>query len=269
MEPGSHLLELRNKQTELPLMRTFQRAAGTCNQTRNAPLSGNRVVGNAIQPKDPVRVMIVDDHPVVRKGVAAYIGKLQNYQVVGEAQSGAEALQKARSLAPNIVLLDVDMPHTGGMAVLEQFRVRFPQTKVIMHTMHERSEFIVRAIQAGVKGYVLKHAPQQDLLDALERVASGGCFFSKDVMDVALGQFLRAQQDAERDELTSREREVLVQIAEGLSNKEIAWLLSIGVRTVETHRERVMRKLNIHSIAGLTRYAILNGLIAVQVPERN
>jgi DNA-binding NarL/FixJ family response regulator len=135
--------------------------------------------------------------------------------------------------------------------------------------VHDRSEFILRAIQAGAKGYVLKHSPAQELVDAVGKVAAGECFFSKDVTSVALNHFVKSQQPSTSEELTAREREVLVQIAEGLSNKEIAWLLNIGVRTVETHRERIMRKLSIHSIAGLTRYAITNGLVAVQMPDRN
>jgi len=216
-----------------------------------------------------VKVMIVDDHPVVRKGLTACLSRFPNLLVVGEAHDGAEALQKARVLNPDIVFLDIDMPHLSGLAVVEQFRMRFPHSKIIILTMHDRSEFILRAIQAGAKGYMLKHTPTQEMVEGIDKVAAGGCFFSKEVTNVALTCLIQSKMEPDDSQLTSREREVLVQIAEGLSNKEIAWLLSIGVRTVETHRERIMRKLNIHSIAGLTRYAITHGMISVEMPAMN
>jgi DNA-binding NarL/FixJ family response regulator len=236
----------------------------------STPVQAGRAEMPASATQAKIRVMIADDHPVVRKGIAACLSRIPNLLVVGEAQNGAEALRKARETNPDIVFLDIDMPQLSGLAVVEQFRSRSPHAKVIILSMHDRGEFIFRAIQAGAKGYMLKQTASQDMAEAVNKVHAGGCFFSKEVTNVALNCLIKGQNSQDDDShLTSREREVLVQIAEGLSNKEIAWLLNIGVRTVETHRERIMRKLNIHNIAGLTRYAITHGLISVQMPAMN
>jgi DNA-binding NarL/FixJ family response regulator len=206
----------------------------------------------------------VDDHPVVLKGIAACLSSRPGIQVVGEAFNGSDALRKARELSPDVALVDLDMPQMSGLALSDQLRMHVPKARVILLTMHRRSEYIVRAIQSGARGYVLKNRPAEEFATAVERVHSGGTYFCEDVARAAINQFVRAQAPELETHLTTREKEVLVQIAEGLSNKEIACLLNLGVRTVETHRERIMRKLDIHSIAGLTRYAISEGYVALQ-----
>ena len=219
---------------------------------------------SATAPKPRIKVMLVDDHPVVRKGVSSCLSRHEHLQIVAEASDGREAVTKARQLMPNVVLMDIDMPHMNGLAVTELLRKELPQIKVLILSMHSNTEYVLRIIQSGARGYVLKEAPTDELVRAIEAVYAGEAFFSPEVAHAALNQFVRGVANPGHDQtLTSREREVLVQIAEGLSNKEIASRLGVGVRTVETHRERIMRKLDIHSVAGLTKFAISHGLVSL------
>ena len=218
----------------------------------------------ASTPKARIKVMLVDDHPVVRKGVGSCLARHEHLQIVAEAADGREAVTKARQLIPNVILMDIDMPHMNGLAVTELLRKELPQVKVLILSMHSNTEYVLRIIQSGARGYILKEAPTDELVRAIEAVFAGEAFFSPEVAHAALNQFVRGVANPSNDQtLTSREREVLVQIAEGLSNKEIATRLGVGVRTVETHRERIMRKLDIHSVAGLTKFAISHGLVSL------
>jgi DNA-binding NarL/FixJ family response regulator len=209
-------------------------------------------------------LLVVDDHPVVRKGIRSCLARHPKFQVVGEAGDGKAALEKARELAPDIALVDLDLPEMDGLAVTEVLRHELPQIKVVILSMHTSSENVMRLVQAGARGYLLKGASPEELVRAIEAVETGETFFSPEVARLALDQFARVAGENPAAELTGREREVLVQIAEGLSNKEIAARLEVGVRTVETHRERIMRKLGIHSIAGLTKHAIAKGWVSVR-----
>lgn len=212
-----------------------------------------------------IKVLVADDHPIVRKGITACLARQQNLDVVGEAADGREAVRKARDLHPDLILLDISMPHMSGLAVTELLQRELPQIKVLVLSVAGNSETVVRIIQSGARGYVLKDAPPEDLVRAIETVYRGDSYFSPDVARVALNQFIRGHTDASNTpELTNREREVLAQIADGFSNKEIACQLGVGVRTVETHRERIMRKLNIHNVAGLTKFAISKGLVSLE-----
>ena len=186
-------------------------------------------------------------------------------KVVGEAADGDEALRMARELSPDVVLMDINMPGMNGLAVTEVLRKEVPNMKVLILSVHSNKEYIFRVIQAGAHGYVSKEAPPEELVRAIESVYAGEPHFSEDIARAALSEFVNTGGKKEPfAQLTIREREVLVLIAEGASNKEIADRLSIGVRTIETHRERIMRRLNIHSVAGLTKYAIANGLISLE-----
>lgn len=210
-----------------------------------------------------VKLLLVDDHPVVRKGIMSFLARYPQIEVVGEAADGKEALQKVGSLAPDIVLMDIDMPVMTGLAATDVLRREFPEVKVLILSMYRNSEYVLRMIESGARGYLLKDASPDELLQAIETVASGQAFFGQEVARVALNQFVRGGENTEPSPLTAREKEVLVLIADGLSNKEIASRLGVGVRTVETHRERIMSKLDIHSVAGLTKYALTRGLASL------
>jgi len=213
--------------------------------------------------KKRIKLLLVDDHPVVRKGIHSCLARHEHLQIVGEAADGAEALRKARELMPDLVLMDIDMPEKDGLQVTELLRKELPKIKVLILSMHSNTEYVMRIIQSGASGYILKEAPTEELVRAIDIVNGGEAFFSPEVARVALNKYVRGGAEDPAAQLTNREREVLVQIAEGLSNKEIANKLGVGVRTVETHRERIMRKLNIHSVAGLTKFAISKGLISL------
>ena len=215
--------------------------------------------------KNRIKLMIVDDHPIVRRGIGMCLARQPHMEIVGEAGDGREAIRLARELQPDIMLMDIDMPEVSGLVVADLLRRELPKIKVLILSMHTNKEYVLRIIQCGARGFVLKEAPTDELLRAIECVSAGEAYFSSEVARVALNQFVRGSGEAPGAPLlTNREREVLVQIAEGRSNKEIAGQLDIGVRTVETHRERIMRKLDIHSVAGLTRFAIANGLITLE-----
>ena len=210
--------------------------------------------------KPQIRILLADDHPIVRKGLRSCLGNCEHFVIVGEAADGQEALRLARELSPQLVLMDIDMPRLSGLEATEILRKELPHIKVLVLSMHRHSEYVLRAIQSGACGYVLKETAPDELAQAIEQVQAGGTFFTPEVARVALNQFVRgAGPGPDGSLLTNREREVLVLIAKGLSNKEIATRLNVGVRTVETHRERIMRKLDIHTVAGLTRFALAKG----------
>ena len=214
-----------------------------------------------------IKVLVADDHPVVRKGITSCLARQENLEIIGEAVDGREAVRKARELQPDLILMDISMPHMSGLAVTELLQREMPQIKVLVLSAQGNSVAVIRIIQSGARGYVLKDAPTDDLVRAIETVHRGESFFSPDVARVALNQFIRGHTDSSSTpELTNREREVRAQIADGLSNKEIASQLGVGVRTVETHRERIMRKLDIHNVAGLTKFAISKGLVSLESP---
>ena len=219
---------------------------------------------NSQRLKNRVRVLVVDDHPVVRKGLKSCLAKMDNLKIVGEAGDGREALCQARALLPDLILMDIDMPQMSGLAVTELLRQELPQIKILILSIHSQPDYVLRILQSGARGYVLKTTPVEELVRAIETVHGGGTYFSEDAARVALNQFVKGKEVKNGTvALTNREREVLVQIAEGLSNKEIASVLGVSTRTVETHRERIMNKLGIHNAAGLTKFAISRGLVSV------
>jgi len=219
--------------------------------------------------KNHIRILLADDHPLVRGGVGACLARQPGMEIVGEACDGREALLKTRELLPDLVLLDIDMPHMSGLAVAENLRKELPQIKVLILSMHQHPAYVLRILQSGAHGYVLKESPVEQLIKAIRTVHAGQAYFNPEIARVALNQFVNVNSEGpDLRKLTPREREVLVHIAEGCSNKEIATTLDVGVRTVETHRERIMRKLGIHSIAGLTRFAVARGIITLREDTR-
>jgi len=211
-----------------------------------------------------IEVLLVDDHPVVRHGIRACLRSCARVAVIGEAGNGREAVERAKELSPDLVLMDVEMPEMDGLIATEILRKQCPRIKVVILTMHNHSEYVMRIVKSGASGYVLKGASAVELVRAIEEACAGGTFFSPEVALTALDQIARGATDwRNTDPLSVREREVLVAIAEGLSNKQIAGRLTVGIRTIETHRERITHKLNIRTVAGLTKFAIANGLIPV------
>jgi two-component system, NarL family, nitrate/nitrite response regulator NarL len=206
------------------------------------------------------RILLVDDHPVVRQGLAACLSGRANLVVVGEAADGLEAIQKVGELSPDIVLMDVEMPQMNGLAATEAICKKCPKTKVLVVSMHNKPEYVVQAIQMGARGFALKTSPSEELIKAIEIVQRGEPFFTGQAIASAQQQ---SKKDSAVNGLFEREKEVLVHLAAGYSNRDIAELLHISVRTVESHRARLMKKLNIHTIAGLTRYALAHGYISL------
>jgi two-component system nitrate/nitrite response regulator NarL len=215
--------------------------------------------------KQVIKVLIADDHPVVRKGLQSCLSRQDKLKIVGEAADGDEALQRTKDLKPDVVLMDITMPRMNGLAVTEVLRKETPHVKILILSVHNNRDYIFRIIQSGAHGYISKEAPPEELVRAIESVYTGEPFFSADIARAALNQMVTS--GGKKDpfgQLTDREREVLILIAEGQSNKEIAGKLGIGVRTIETHRERIMRRLDIHSVAGLTKFAIANGMVPLE-----
>lgn len=217
----------------------------------------------------PIRVLVVDDHPVVRKGISVALSRSSGFEVVGEAADGDDAIRAAHDYHPDVILLDIDLPGRNGLSVAEVLRSQLPDIKVIILSMFTSEGYVMQALKSGVQGCVPKDSSMDEVARAVQCVSGGDVYFSEGVARMALGRMVRnGQTTPSPEDLTQREREVLVQIAEGLSNKEIACALNLGVRTVETHRDRLMRKLRIHSVAGLTKFAIRHGMSALGSPAR-
>ncbi|AVR96138.1 response regulator [Pseudoduganella armeniaca] len=199
-----------------------------------------------------IRILLVDDHPLVRDGLRARLEAVPTFDVVGEAGSAAEALEVARLQAPDLVLMDINMRGQNGIEATAEFRVRFPAIAVLILSMHDKQDYVAQAIAAGARGYVLKDAPGKDIVVAIETVMSGGIYYSA----ALAAQLARPANVPQEEALTTREQEVLRHIAAGESNKQIARSLDLSVRTVETHRLNIKRKLGIEGQAELIRYAV-------------
>ena len=210
-----------------------------------------------------IKVFLVDDHPSVREGVRAYLTSRGSIAVVGEAADDAEALRKLKSVSPDVVVLDINLPATDGGELARRLRAAVPGAKLIAFSVHAGREYVVRMARCGVHGYVTKDAPTTELLQAIRLVHAGGLAFPAGMADALLAPGVKPSSDEARAVLTVREREVLVLLVEGLANKQVARKLGISVRTAETHREHLARKLGIASIAGLTKYAIQQGLTSL------
>lgn len=214
-----------------------------------------------------IKLLLVDDHPIVLDGIKSHLSAQEEFLVVGDAANGQEAIRQARLLQPDIVLMDISMPHMNGMEAVAILRRQVPRAKILVLTMHDNREYISQIIRSGARGYLLKDTSPAELVRAIKIIHSGEVFFSPTVSRVVLEEFVKGGQKksgpSEAGSLSEREREVLALIAEGYSNKEIANRLGVGVRTIETHRERIMRKLDIHSVAGLTKFAIAKGVIKI------
>ena len=212
------------------------------------------------------KVLIADDHGVVRKGLRLLLEQYPELVVVGEAANGREAVTMAASLSPQVVVLDVGMPILNGIEAAEQILKTNSQIGVILLTMHADESYVLRALHVGVKGYLLKESAEDDLLLAIRSVANGKPFFSRAINDVLLEDYMRVlkQQGLSDtfDLLTTREKEVLQLLAEGRTNKEVATLLDVSPYTVESHRTNLMQKLNVHNTAEIVLYAVRKRLVS-------
>ena len=207
------------------------------------------------------RILIADDHDVVRDGLRKLLAAQPNCEVVAEAPNGKEAILKAIETKPDIAVVDYSMPLVNGLEVTRQIRSRLPRTEVLIFTMHDNECVIEDVLRAGAKGYVLKTDAKRSLLEAIESLAAHKPFFSSQISEAMLDSFIKRQHPERSSVLTPRERQIVQLVAEGHTNKQIANLLNISLKTVETHRAAVMDKLNLSSSAALVRYAIRNKLV--------
>jgi DNA-binding NarL/FixJ family response regulator len=212
-----------------------------------------------------IRVLLVDDHPFILAGIRSCLTPHERFAIVGEAANGKEAIEKAREQCPHVIIMDISMPVMGGLEATQHLRQTMPDAKVLMLTMYEERELISQIVESGAQGYVSKGSCPLELVRAIEAVHQGQAFFSAPLTE----KFPNNQMEGDKTsalkhfELSLREREVLTLIAEGFSNKEAASRLGVSVRTVEKHRERIMTKLDLHSIVELTKFAIANRMVQV------
>jgi len=218
----------------------------------------------------PISILLADDHQIVRSGLRNLFEDEKDMKVISEADNGRTAVQLARELMPNVVVIDITMPDLNGIEATRQIVHDTPGAKVIVLSEHSDRRFVSEALKAGAVGYLPKSSPFQELIDAVRTVASGKVYLSPRVAGVVIEDYIRGNSSAAGENssafsiLSPREREVLQLMAEGLATKEVARHLVVSVKTVETHRAKIFSKLNIHSLAGLTKYAILEGITGLE-----
>jgi len=212
-----------------------------------------------------IRVLIADDHTLVREGLGRLLRDIPGFEVVGEAVDGRQAVDLAGELHPDVLLLDLSMPGLHGLEALRQIHRRVPKTRVLILSMHKNDAYVRQALQAGAAGYILKDCAADDIVSALRAVFAGEYFLSPDISKFVIEDYLRSGRPVKSqsgyDSLTEREREVFQLLAEGLRNQEIAKRLHVSVKTVETHRAHILAKLGLGSIAELVKYAIEIGVV--------
>jgi len=217
--------------------------------------------------EDTLKILLVDDHTIVRQGLKALLEAHAGFIIVGEAENGREAVKKAQELNPDIVIMDIAMPVLNGLEATRQIKRALPDTKVLALTMYNDEEYVFQILKSGASGYLIKETAANELIAAILSLQKGNPFFSPSISRKIMESYLNEDEDkktkGESDKLTNREKEVLQLIAEGYTNNEIANLMNISVKTVETHRAHVMSKLDIHDVAGLIKYAIRKGLVVL------
>ena len=209
----------------------------------------------------PIRVLVADDHAVVRQGIRHVLEEDAGLQVVAEAATGGEVLERAARERPDVVLLDLTMPGATGLDIVRALREKVAEARILILSVHDDREYVLESVRAGAHGYLRKDSSPADIRQAVRAVHGGDSFFSPQVARHLAAAVQDGAPPGALEELTSRERDVLVRIARGLTNREAAGELGISVRTVEAHRDSLMRKLRIHTVAGLTRFALEHGLI--------
>ena len=212
-----------------------------------------------------IRVLLVDDHTILRQGLKMLLHAQPDMEVVGEASDGHQAIAEAQRLQPDVILMDITMPEMNGIEATRHVRRQHPDIRVLVLTMHENEEYLFQVLRAGAAGYILKEAADTELITAIRTVQSGRFYLSPSAQTMMVGDYLqRVRTGEEKDSysgLTEREREILKLVAEGLTNNQIAERLFISPKTVDTHRTHIMDKLNLHSRAELVKYAMRRGLL--------
>lgn len=213
-----------------------------------------------------IRILLADDHNVMRRGLRLLLESQAGFQVVGEAADGRQAVEQALALKPDVAVLDIAMPHLSGTEAAQRITESLPSTAVVMLSMHSDEAYVLRALKAGARGYLVKDSAEGDLIEAIKVVHDGKAFFSPEVSKMLVEDYVREIRTRGVEDsyqlLTAREREILHLLAEGKSNKEIASLLNLSLFTIETHRRNLQEKLNLHSLAELILYAVRKGLIS-------
>ena len=212
----------------------------------------------------PIRVLLVDDHALVRAGIRSLLEKMPEVEVVGEASNGREALQLIELASPDLVLMDIAMAGLGGLDTLPRIVKNFPSVRVVVLSAHANEEYVIRALRHGASGYMLKDAATLELQLAIKSVAQGKTYLSPSVSRTVIDSYVEriGSQSSRAEQLTARQREILQLVAEGKNTKQIAGTLNISIKTVEAHRLQLMARLDIHDVAGLVRYAIRSGLVS-------
>ena len=213
------------------------------------------------------KLFLADDHPIVRDGLRFLLNAQPDMEVVGEAADGQETLQAIRDVRPDIVILDIAMPVLNGIAVAEQLQELYPEVQVIILSMHSTTEHIFRALRAGAEGYLVKETAGEEVLDAIHTVQAGGRYLSREISNKVIEDYILHRESVAEasplDRLSAREREVLQLVAEGKSSAEIAEILSLSPKTVDTYRSRMMQKLHIDDLPSLVKFAIQHGVISL------
>lgn len=215
--------------------------------------------------KSPVRIVISDDHAVLRKGICALLDSEPGFQVVGEADNGKDTIYHAGHLQPDLILIDLSMPRTNGTEAIQRIKSRYPEIKILVFTVHKTEEYVHSALKAGASGYLLKDDTSDELINAINHILEDKIYLSAGICSSVVSGYLAHPKDkkisSSSDLLTIREREVMKLIADDYKNKDVAEYLSISLKTVEKHRSNLMKKLDIHSTSGITSYAIKNGYV--------
>jgi DNA-binding NarL/FixJ family response regulator len=214
----------------------------------------------------PIRILLADDHAIVRDGLRALLEKQPDMTVSGEAADGREAVQIAEENPPDVVVMDIAMPNMNGIEATRRIVAQRPATGVVILSMHQDESYVLRSLKAGARGYLLKDSLRSDVVEAIRSVAQGRSFLTRKVSRLMQEDYIRQMErrgvEDSYDLLTDREREVLQLVAEGRTNKEVANVLNIGLTTVETHRTHILQKLGLHSVPELILYAVRKGIIA-------
>ena len=213
-----------------------------------------------------IRIVLADDHAVMRRGLRLVLEQQKDFQVLAEANDGREAMSMCETFKPDVAVLDITMPNLNGIDAARQIIAKHPNVAIVILSMHSDEGYVLRALKAGARGYLLKESPEADFIQAVRSVSDGKAFFSPAVSRMLVEDYVRQLQDKDIEDsyelLTPRERELLQLIAEGKSNKDIANMLNLSLYTVETHRSNILEKLNLHSVPELILYAVRKGVIS-------